>query len=85
LRFCGIVELPTVPGGTGSSTSANSVFIRVYTSRPILPQVAASSPSRQTFSARWSPMAREGTRIDAMPRCRAIPSCTAGPCAPSEA
>ena len=29
LRFCGIVELPTVPGGTGSSTSANSVFIRV--------------------------------------------------------
>ena len=29
LRFCGIVELPTVPGGTGSSTSPNSVFIRV--------------------------------------------------------
>jgi hypothetical protein len=29
LRFCGIVELPTVPGGTGSSTSPNSVFIKV--------------------------------------------------------
>jgi hypothetical protein len=29
LRFCGIVELPTVPGGTGSSTSPNSVFINV--------------------------------------------------------
>ena len=29
LRFCGIVLLPTVPGGTGSSTSPNSCFIRV--------------------------------------------------------
>ena len=29
LRFCGMVELPTVPGGTGSSTSLNSVFIKV--------------------------------------------------------
>ncbi len=29
LRFCGMVELPTVPGGTGSSTSPNSVFISV--------------------------------------------------------
>jgi hypothetical protein len=29
LRFCGIVELPTVPGGIGSSTSPNSVFIKV--------------------------------------------------------
>ena len=29
LRFCGIVLLPTVPGGTGSSTSPNSCFIKV--------------------------------------------------------
>jgi hypothetical protein len=29
LRFCGMVELPTVPGGTGSSTSPYSVFIKV--------------------------------------------------------
>jgi hypothetical protein len=29
LRFCGMVLLPTVPGGTGSSTSPNSCFMRV--------------------------------------------------------
>ena len=29
LRFCGIVLLPTVPGGTGSSISPNSGFISV--------------------------------------------------------
>ena len=29
LRFCGMVLLPTVPGGTGSSTSPNSCFISV--------------------------------------------------------
>ena len=29
LRFCGIVLLPTVPAGTGSSTSPNSCFISV--------------------------------------------------------
>ncbi len=29
LRFCGIVELPTVPGGIGSSTSPYSVFMSV--------------------------------------------------------
>ena len=29
LRFCGIVLLPTVPGGTGSSTSPNSCFMSV--------------------------------------------------------
>jgi len=27
LRLCGIVELPTVPGGAGSLTSASSVLI----------------------------------------------------------
>ena len=29
LRFWGMVLLPTVPGGTGSSSSPNSCFIRV--------------------------------------------------------
>ena len=29
LRFWGMVLLPTVPGGTGSSTSPNSCFMRV--------------------------------------------------------
>ena len=29
LRFCGMVDEPTVPGGTGSLASANSCFMRV--------------------------------------------------------
>jgi hypothetical protein len=32
LRLCGIAELPTVAGGTGSLASASSVLISRYTS-----------------------------------------------------
>ena len=54
LRFCGIVLLPTVPGDTGSSTSANSSDMSVRTSRAAFPQLVPSSASARTYSVMWS-------------------------------
>ena len=51
LRFCGIVLLPTVPGGTGSSSSPNSGFISAYVSSAILRQVPASIAKIAQYSA----------------------------------
>ena len=84
LRFCGIVLDPTVPGGTGSSTSPNSCFISVYISRPIFEQVAASNPSITTYSPRWSAVVRDGIGIGRISCFVAIFSCTSRPIGPND-
>jgi hypothetical protein len=53
LRFCGMVELPTVPGGTGSSTSPNSVFISgIDLAADLAAGRGQAGPRMQMFSAR---------------------------------
>ena len=54
LRFRGIVLLPTLPGGTGSSTSPNSSAMSVRTSRAALPQLVSSIARASTYSVMWS-------------------------------
>ena len=83
-RFCGMVLLPTVPSETGSSTSPNSCFISVYTSRPILLQVAASIPISVTYSAIRSPMLRAGIDIGPRPSISPILLCVGMPLSPSD-